>query len=90
MDNIYEVSVPEGVTEVEDAAFNSCGIQRLYLPSSLAIVSTGFWHYFHKMDTLYYGGSEEQFKELLGSIDRWDLDIKHVEYNASPDDVFNK
>ena len=88
--NIYAVSVPEGVTTIEIATFNSCGIKKLYLPSSLSKVTGTFWHYFHDLNTLYYGGSEEQFERLLGDVDRWDLDIKHIKYNAIPDDVFKK
>lgn len=87
--SVDEVSVPEGVKTIEDATFNSCGIKKLFLPSSLTEVTEEFWDYFYELDTLYYGGTEEQFKKLLGSVDRWDLDILHVEYNSLPDDVFD-
>lgn len=84
------VCIPEGVTVLTQATFNSCGIKKLYLPSTLTDVPERFWRYFHDLDTLYYGGTEDEFKSLLGSSqNRWDLDIKHMEYEASPDDVFS-
>ena len=89
LSNIEAVCVPEGVTALAQATFNSCGIEKLYLPSTLTDVPGSFWGYFYDLDTLYYGGTEEEFQNLLGtSRNRWDLDIKHVKYEASPDDVF--
>ena len=80
------VILPEGVKTLSKAAFNSSGVKRVYLPSSLVNVPNAFWGYFHNVDTIYYGGSEEDFNTLC-SIDRWDIDVKHMIYNASPNDI---
>lgn len=82
------VCIPEGVTNLVNASF--IAINKLYLPKSLSNVQTDVWRNIFQLDTLYYGGSEEQFQQLLGSLTRWDLDIKHVEYNASPEDIMSK
>ena len=78
------VIVPEGVKELSKAVFNSCGIQKLYLPKSLVKVEEGFWKYFFDVDTIYFGGTEEEFSAIC-PIDRFDIDVKHLEYEALPD-----
>lgn len=62
------VCIPEGVTTLGEASF--IAIKNLYLPSSLSNVYTDVRDLFFQLDTLYYGGSEEQFQQILGSIDR--------------------
>lgn len=90
LSSVDAVCVPEGVKALDQATFNSCGIKKLYLPATLTDVPGSFWGYFHDLNTLYYGGTEDEFQNLLGTTrDRWDLDVKHVEYKASPDDVFD-
>ena len=84
--NVDAVIVPEGVLELTPATFNSCGLKRLYLPKSATSISDSFWGYFHDLDTLYYGGTEEEFASLC-PIDRFDIDIHHIEYEATPEMV---
>lgn len=79
------IIIPEGVKSLSQAAFNSSGVKMVYLPASLKDVPNSFWGYFHDVDTIYYGGSEEEFKSICS--DRWDVDVKHVIYNASPNDA---
>lgn len=84
LDSVDTVIVPEGVKELTQATFNSCGIKRLYLPKSATNVPSSFWGYFHDLDTLYYGGTEDEFNSL-SQKDRFDIDVIHMEYEATPE-----
>ena len=83
---VDSVIVPEGVKRVENNTFNSCGIKFLYLPSTLEDVPYGFWSYFHDMEKIYYGGTEEQFWSICEQ-DRGDIDVKEIVYGANPDEL---
>lgn len=77
--------IPEGVTSVTKATFNGSDATIIFLPSTLKDVPEAFWGYFHGVDTIYYGGSEGDFKTICP--DRFGVDVKHVIYDAVPDDV---
>lgn len=79
---ISSAIIPEGVTSIKSNAFNSCGVKYLYLPSTL----TDFdgWSYFHNVDTLYYGGTEEQWNVLYKGTD---AGIERVVFNAKIADL---
>lgn len=74
------IIISEGITEIARAAFNGCRVKYLYLPSTL----TDFdgWSYFHDVEKLYYGGSEESWTEIY-SYERSRLDVVEVICNAS-------
>lgn len=76
---VESVIVPEGVTEIADNTFNSCGIESLYLPSSLRSFSG--WSYLHNIETIYYGGTEEQWTSLV-STDESLPDAVQIFFNA--------
>ncbi len=80
------VIIPEGVKTLAAATFNGCKASKIYLPVSIEQVPAKFWGYFHGTDSVYYGGTEEQFLNLI-QMSRWDIDIKHVLYNANPEDL---
>ena len=80
------VIIPEGVRTVTKATFNTSRVDYIFLPSSLVDVPEAFWGYIFDVDTIYYGGTENDFHNIC-SIDRWDIDAKHVVYEASPNDV---
>lgn len=81
------IVVPEGVRSIASNTFNSCGVEYLYLPSTLNNF-TG-WTYFHGVKKLYYGGSEEQWGALFTG-DRSRLDVVQIICNAVPSDVTEK
>ena len=83
---VNTVVLPEGVEELTQAVFNTSGIQKLYLPKSLMNVPGAFWKYFHNVDTIWYGGTEEDF-DAICSVDRFDIDVLHMIYEATPDMV---
>lgn len=80
VDSVY---VPEGVTYVSNNVFNSCGIQFVYLPSTLTEISNSFLSYFHDMDKIYYGGTEEQWNSLV-TEDRSSIEAKQIVFNTDP------
>lgn len=87
LDDVTSVIIPEGVRTVAQNEFNSCGIDFLYLPSTLEDVGGNyFWNYFHNVEKIYYGGSEEQWNELC-TVDRSDVDAKQIIYETDPDDL---
>ena len=81
--DVKSVIVPEGVTEIVKCTFNTCGIEYLYLPSTLEEY-TG-WNYFHDLKTLYYGGSEEDFNNKFDTKDQ--LKDVTIIYDANPDEL---
>lgn len=87
LDNVTSVIIPEGVRSVAMNEFNSCGVEFLYLPSTLQdIESNSFWGYFHNVEKIYYGGSEEQWNQLC-TVERSEVEAKQIIYNANPDDL---
>lgn len=84
--NVDTVIIPEGVTTLSSATFNSSNAKTIYFPASLNDFPKGFWGYLRNVDTIYYGGSEEEFR-IKSPIDRWSIDVKHMVYSASPDDI---
>ncbi len=80
---IDSVIVPEGVTEIADNTFNSCGVKYVYLPSTLKKISNNFLRYFHDVEKLYYGGSEQNWYSLV-SIPSDKIDAKEIIFNADP------
>ena len=86
-DSVTSVIIPEGVHSVARSEFNSCGVEFLYLPSTLQdIGSDSFWWYFHDVEKIYYGGSEEQWNQLC-TVERSEIEAKQIIYDANPDDL---
>lgn len=76
---IDSVIIPEGVTRIVSNTFNSCGVKNLYLPSTLTDFSG--WSYFHGVQKIYYGGTQEQW-EALYNTDRSRLDVVRILYDV--------
>jgi hypothetical protein len=84
--SVDSVVVPEGVRYVSNNVFNSCGIEFVYIPSTLEEINSSFLGYFHDVEKIYYGGSEEQWNEKVSS-DRSEIDAKQIVYDANPDEL---
>lgn len=87
LDSVTSVIVPEGVTSLASNTFNSCGIEYLYLPSTLTRFDG--WHYFHDVKKLYYGGSDAQWAALYTG-ERSQLDVEQIECNANVIDLITR
>lgn len=86
-DNVKSVIIPEGVHSVGANEFNSSGVKFLYLPSTLQdIGDDSFWGCFRDAEKIYYGGSKEQWEQLC-TVERSEIDVKQIVYDASPDDL---
>ncbi|HBA68958.1 MAG TPA: hypothetical protein DCZ40_06335 [Lachnospiraceae bacterium] len=87
LDDVTSVIIPEGVRSVAMNEFNSCGVRFLYLPSTLQdIESDSFWWYFHDVEKIYYGGSEEQWNQLC-TVERSRIEARQIIYDTNPDDL---
>lgn len=79
--SVDSVIVPEGVKYISDNTFNSDGVQFVYLPSTLEEISSNFMSYFHDMNKICYGGSEEQWNSLV-TCERSDIEVKQIEFDV--------
>ena len=79
--------IPDGAKEIKNSMFNGSSVKYLYLPATLEEFKG--WSYFHDLEYLYYGGSEEEFKIIHGG-DASHLVSKRIYYNASIDDIIEQ
>lgn len=84
--DVESVILAEGISSIDDNTFNSCDAKYLYLPSTLEAKEASFWNYFHDVEEIYYGGSNEQWNEIC-QVKRDDLDVKKIYCNVSIDDL---
>lgn len=82
--HVYSVILPEGLVYMPSNTFNSCGIKYVYIPSTLKAEETSysFYDYFHDLEIIYYGGTEEQWKVLTNNVERSEIDAKQIIFNA--------
>ena len=80
------IIISEGISKIDDNTFNGCDAKYIYLPSTLENKDGSFWTYFHDVDEIYYGGSNEQWNEIC-KIDREDLEVKQIYCNVSVNDL---
>lgn len=80
LNQITSVIIGDGVQSMSDNVFNSCGVEFLYLPSTL----TNFngWNYFHDVEKIYYGGTEEQWNQLC-PVERSSIEAKQIVCDSS-------
>lgn len=71
------IIIPAGVKHLDDNTFNSCDVKYLFLPATLTNIEETFWHYFHDLDKLYYGGDAEKFNKIC-TLNRDELEIKEI------------
>ena len=89
LDNVYSVILPDTLKSMPSNTFNSCNIKYVYIPASLEYIEKGtpFYSYFHDVEAIYYGGTEEQWKKLTNDVDREKIDTKIIEFNVDLDDL---
>lgn len=81
---VSSVIIPDGTQSMSNNVFNSCGVKYVYLPASLT--QFGGWSYFHNVEKIYYGGTEEQW-EALCTVDRAKVDVVQIVCNVNPNDL---
>lgn len=89
LENVTSVILPEGLKKMPANTFNSCGVKYIYIPASLEPdgESYSFYDYFHDVEIIYYGGSEEEWKILTNNADRLEIDTKEIKYNSDINDL---
>lgn len=89
LSSVDSVILPNGLVSMPDNTFNSCGIKYVYIPASLQSNGTGysFYNYFHDVETIYYGGTEEQWAALTNNEERSKIDAKEIKYNINSEDL---
>lgn len=85
-DDITSVIIPEGTKTIASNTFNSCGVKFVYLPSTLNEPESSFWHYFHDTEKIYYGGTEDDWKNIC-KVERSEIESKQIIFNANADDL---
>lgn len=87
--NVTSVIIPEGVVSVKANIFNSCGVKYIYLPKSLKDGGKGyaFYKYFHDVEKIYYGGTEEEWHILTNNAERSDIDVVQIVFEAKIEDL---
>ena len=87
--SVTSVILPEGITTMPNNTFNSCGVKYIYIPKTLqpGEKGYGFYDYFHDVEKIYYGGSEEEWGILTHNKPRSDIDVKEIVYNAKIEDL---
>lgn len=82
--SVSAVVFPEGLESIDETVFSGSNIKYLYLPTTLKNVPDKFWQRLQAIDTIFYGGTKESFAKIC-KVDRWDIDVKHMEYDIDPD-----
>lgn len=67
------VKLPEGLTEIGKRAFHSCPFKTIELPVSLKRIREGAFRNCTELSSIIYGGTKEQWKEVIGESG-WDRD----------------
>lgn len=78
---VTSVIIPDGTRHISDNIFSNFGIEYVYLPASLEEFKG--WSYFHNVEKIYYGGTEEQWSNFC-TVDRSRLDVVQIICNADP------
>ena len=86
---VNSVILPEGITSMPNNTFANSKVKYLYIPESLKEIkgSYSFYKYFHDVEKIYYGGTEEEWTTLTDSAERADIDATEIIYNANIEDL---
>ena len=81
----YESIIPENITAISIDAFRGCTkLKSIYIPSSVIKIDAHAFFEASSLTDVYYGGSEEQWKQIVISIDNNKLTSANIHYNALP------
>ena len=77
---LTSLEIPEGVTEIGYCAFQqSVWLEEIRLPASLESIGQNAFRFCHRLKTVHYGGTVEQFRAIRG-IDRLGTDFSCTVY----------
>ncbi len=83
--DVTSIILPDTLTSMPNNALSSSNLKYIYIPASLQQTNQSylFYNYFHDMEIIYYGGTEEQWKILTNNANRSSIDAKEIRYNAN-------
>ena len=84
--NVNSVIIPNGTKYLANNTFNTSGVTFLYLPNTLTGIDNTFWGYFHGVQKIYFGGSQEEWNSIYNNGSA-NLDAKEIIFNQNPDDL---
>lgn len=86
--NVYSVILPDTLKSMPNNTFNSSNIKYVYIPKSIEPQNGyAFYSYFHDVEAIYYGGSENEWMTLTNNTDREKIDAKNIIYDAQIEDL---
>lgn len=75
--------LPEGLTHIENYAFEKCGgLQEIYLPSTLKSVGNYAFDWCENLELIHFAGTQAQWREIVVGIRNYDFEHAAVEFNA--------
>lgn len=83
---VNSVVIPNGTKYLANNTFNTSGVTFLYLPNTLIGIEDSFWGYFHDVQKIYFGGTQEEWNNLY-NYSRGDLGVKEIVFNQNPDEL---
>ena len=93
---LEKVTIQSGNTTISESIFNSCdALRRVYIPTTVKKIEDSAFYVWEESEdpiaplTVYYGGSEAQWKSLMQKTADGNDRLKNatVRYNQSPDDM---
>lgn len=83
---VSSVIIPNGTRYLANNTFNTSGVKFLYLPNSLTGIENTFWGYFHDVQKIYYGGTQDEWNTLYNN-GGMGLDAKQIVFGQNPDEL---
>ena len=82
---LTSINIPDSVTSIGDSTFYSCdSLTSINIPSSVA--SIGDWAFYdcYNLTDVYYGGTEEQWDDIIIGSDNSYLTNANIHFNSRP------
>ena len=84
--NLTSVTIPNGVTDIGDLAFSDCSsLTSVTIPNSVTDIGPAAFHGCESLTDVYYGGSENQWKQIFIADANAPLLNANIHYNSLPD-----